>query len=1217
MDTGLTTLVENLARVKGLSEGFEQLAEAKLRALNEINESLTADVKEKLRVGMDFKLVKKGKLFDSKKRSFDERGQEYAVDVVGSIKKGYRLREDKKKTIMVDGKEQERSEWGALNDAYGIIVDLTKKALDQKLPDGTPVYDPRPIVRNGEQIETLDEARRRVNDEIERDIFTPLVREGLLPETFVLDEYSEVAKLIKNSLKAYKETTQRKKDETEEKFAKNNFNAAGGGKKATDRLSGFGGTLGRKVDQRLGDNASDIKRRGKVGIDIIKFGKEGGQAFSSLKGIISGKAFGRAQDFLDPTRPEALKKLSPERMKELGLDSPNALVNNVDEDKIRLQLENQYKQDRLFPKESGNLSGAQSTPMTEADEQRKKNLLNLYETLNSDPVFYTQKSIDLLSDYGGGTVAIIGDITETTKVYGEKVFAKRGGIVVAAGRTAELIDQLLQGVMREGNDLLGTAFEGAYSESFNVAEVMKTLIDEAGDDTTGKVDFAQIAKAYAEPFKKAFAKVSPKPKTEVDDGGEENKPKVDLPALLKSAGELLAMEYAKIAEQEMEGRNKDFQKDLADQPELAFAPLLFAATQCLGKPFDDFKNQITEAAKGGDVARDMMSASLDLGDEAKLDELMRTEDEAKEFQKQLVLIDKGGMSIKSLEAMIQELKESKAVLDLVGTIGKTLFSAPGAPIQIAGRAAKKLTAEVTGEVVMALKAAKLIMELVVNIKKAVDRWSLFSKFKQDVQRSRVAVSSLTSTLQGFFNNKKEQVTLNTINDVLMIVQIAGNIVGSVPTPYTLVIGKTMDKVAGALRQGNKVAGELYNERMLSKGWDATKKALRDPTNRTQGLKALRLNPTLGMHSIAWAAMEKTPPDPIARMFLADLGITEQMLAASGTEQKILEYLQTLLDEDRSLIDFHKIKTKWAPDNPELDLKDWFITVSRARKDAEPPLAGGGDEAVMAAFKAINKRVETLDQLEQRAQTGSIGLLESDLLVDEAEDLCSALDDYEPLTPEGTSHDEMLLVAGGFLKKAGERRNRVMAIANTNMEKASESKESFVKALQEANQELEKIVSCKPEDVTKHFTLKHMVRLRETASKTLFQITFMWNPEKRENLDVAEPLKRCEENVAKLNDIIITYEPRSALPDLEELQDRLDGCEHDLELLDLQNQSKVESVSQTTRACCQTAKKLVEAVTKTGVRDEELTRLTSELKSSTEKMEVKLKNLQQLAKQESN
>jgi hypothetical protein len=78
-----------------------------------------------------------------------------------------------------------------------------------------------------------------------------------------------------------------------------------------------------------------------------------------------------------------------------------------------------------------------------------------------------------------------------------------------------------------------------------------------------------------------------------------------------------------------------------------------------------------------------------------------------------------------------------------------------------------------------------------------------------------------------------------------------------------------------------------------------------------------------------------------------------------------------------------------------------------------------------------------------------------------------------------------------------------------------------------------------------------------------------------------------------------------------------GSEHDLELLDLQNQSKVESVSQATRSCCQTGKKLVEAVTKTGVRDEQLTWLTSEVKSSIEKIEEKLKDLKQLAKQESN
>ncbi|MCE9606153.1 MAG: hypothetical protein K8U03_14750 [Planctomycetia bacterium] len=1212
MEPKLATLVENLVHVKGLSEGFEKLAEAKLSAVNEINESLTDEVKETLRIGMDFKLVKQGRIFDSKKKSIDKRGQEYAVDVVGSIKGGYRLRGTKEKTkkITTDGVERKRSEYGALHEAMGMIIEITGKALAKKLPTGEPVYDPRPIVRNGKSIETEAEARKRVNDEIERDIFTPLVREGLLPETFVLDEYSEVAKLIKNSLKSYKATTQRKKEETEEKFAKLNFNAAGGGKKGTDSLSGVGGQLGRMINQRLGDNAQDIKRGIKVGVDFAKMLKQGAGGYSSVKSVAKGKALERAKDFLDPKRPEALKKLSPLRREELGLTGKNPKpLSEIDTDMIRTQLDQQYRENRYNLLFDNDVSVVEKTPSLDDDKAKKLKIVKIFEAFDSDPVFYTKMGFDTLKDYTECTVGIIKEAGETHKAYTEKVFSKRGGMTVAAQRVAEFIDLRLPAAVVEktGNEALGEAFEGAYTELFDVDEMMEVLVDEFKDDLAGKVDLSKLVAVYADVFKKVFAKVSPKLKTEgKKKEGNEEKPKIDLAAALQATGEVLAKKFTDVANQGMVGNKKEMQKNLEEKPELAFRPLADAAAECLGV---EWPKEFIEAGKDNETVQKMLSASLDLGDEAQLDELMRSEEEAKEFQKALVLVDKGAMSVKTLEAMIQQLKQDKQLFDLIGSIGKTLFTAPGTPVQIVGRATEKLTAEVTGEIMMALKAAKLIMELVINIKKAIDRRTLFNKFKQDTERSRIAVSSLTSTIQGFFNNKKEQVTLNTINDVLMFVQAAGNIVGSVPTPYTLVIGKTIDKVAGALRQTNKVAGELYNERMLSKGWTATKKAINDPTNRAQGLKALRLNPTLGMHSIAWAAMEKTPPDPVARMFLADLGVTEQTLAASGTEQKILEYLQTLLDEDRSLIDFYKINSKWAPDNPQLTIKDWFITVSRAQSDAEPPLAKGGDEQIMNALKAIAGRKLDLNELTKKADKGEIELMLMEELIGEAEELCAALDDYEPVSAlDSQTHDEMLLVAGGFLKKAGEFRDTVLAIANTNTRQALELDEAVVKALNGLNGKIGEILKYPKEEVAKRFAVKKMIQLQNTAKKTIEEVGATRELEKNENSEVLKPLATCKENVRNLSAVIIYCEPRLALDVIEEQQDKLDQCEEiriDL-LMDPGIQKEVAKL-------CDEAGDMIKKISETGTTDKVVIQRSAELKETIERIKKTLENVKQPVK----
>jgi hypothetical protein len=57
-----------------------------------------------------------------------------------------------------------------------------------------------------------------------------------------------------------------------------------------------------------------------------------------------------------------------------------------------------------------------------------------------------------------------------------------------------------------------------------------------------------------------------------------------------------------------------------------------------------------------------------------------------------------------------------------------------------------------------------------------------------------------------------------------------------------------------------------------------------------------------MHAIAWAGAERQPPEPTARMLLNDFGLNEQTLMVSGTEEKVRNYLETLLAEDRSLLE---------------------------------------------------------------------------------------------------------------------------------------------------------------------------------------------------------------------------------------------------------------------------------------------------------------------------
>ena len=313
-----------------------------------------------------------------------------------------------------------------------------------------------------------------------------------------------------------------------------------------------------------------------------------------------------------------------------------------------------------------------------------------------------------------------------------------------------------------------------------------------------------------------------------------------------------------------------------------------------------------------------------------------------------------------------------------------------------------------------------------------------------MKRSKIAVSSLSSTIQGFFDNKKEQITFRTIEDVLTAIQIAAAVLETIPNEYTIAIGKTLSAAASAAEQANKVSEMVYNEKKLSDAWATTKAAMDSPRDRALGLKALRLNPTLGMHAIAWAATEKQPPDPIARMLMNDLGVDEQTMAVSGTEKKVREYLVTLLHEDRSLLDPSKINTDWAPDSFKLTTKDWFVITSRGQREAVPKLRKGDEKKVLQCLKKTD--AHDLKKLAKEAETGEIKSLDITRMISEAELLCSAFRSYVAYTKDGAPHVDMINIADEFAVLANNHLKELQKIAEDNMSAQLKNEEGVVSEL---------------------------------------------------------------------------------------------------------------------------------------------------------------------------
>lgn len=980
-------------------ESYEKLENAKRTALDEAMSGFTPEIKESIREGMSFRVVdKKGKKHE---RTFDKRGQEYSVDTFGATKKG----------LGISKSDKNRAQ-GAMDQ----VVELTRKAIDKlkdlKKPDGTRVY---PFDSDDDDIRL--KAQLEFGDLIEREVFTPLVREGILPENFVIDDYSEVQKLLNGTFESYKATTEESRKEDQLKQAEIRSNAVGTRNKL-DVLAGIGGqveqlqnkAIARVLRKKSLDKQEKIIRNVKFTKDLLSTGGALLKAGITVKGWVPDengerKIIRSQEKFLQPGEfKNQLGEVRNEDGELVATYSPfhddDPLLSDgkkvaMSDDALRMELE-QARRAKLVTDLFDKIS--EKLPFELPTEEVIWMLDNI---VDSDELFYSTEGVGLL-------VSVINDGIVSLALPGHKItttneeldsISKEYEAREAASAAAQAIDTAIaEGIAEAVSDAAGICFEGVFLNEIDLHKLHEF--------TAPANDGDGVAETIADAIRATF--------------------RVAAPSLTEGVYEEFVQAGVEVAKQFKDtAGGKDFKKTIEKLPNQAFAPMVKAARAAV---VDKLPEGIKEKLKDDLTLRKIVAKSLIPDEEKSLEEWEQSEEELRQYETALVLIDDGGVTAaeeRSIERLITELEKDRAVLKLVTNIGSVLTGVGGGGVNIANRMFDKLTDVVAGEILGPLKAAKLIMQFAVSVKKASDRRILLAKFELSLERSKTAVSSLSSTIQGFVNNKEEQITFGDIEAALLAVQAAAAILGSIPEPHVLAIGKTLSACAAGAQELASFAENTYGEKKLKEAWDTTKAALDNPRDRALGLAALRLNPSLGMHAIAWAAMTKTPPDPIARMFLDSAGVSEQSLAVSGTESKVREYLQTLLHEDRQMIDSKKINSDWAPETYRLSMKDWFVITTRAQRDAKPKLKAGPEKSVLEALKKTDKH--QLKKLDGAALKGEVSAEELERHREEAVALCQALKDYRAVSVDNSEHREMAAIADEFLKFAAQHRDKVLEI----------------------------------------------------------------------------------------------------------------------------------------------------------------------------------------------
>lgn len=539
---------------------------------------------------------------------------------------------------------------------------------------------------------------------------------------------------------------------------------------------------------------------------------------------------------------------------------------------------------------------------------------------------------------------------------------------------------------------LGSLFTGLYAASVDKADLGEAVVE----SLKGDVDASRrIAQVLADGFEMAFVKAAPdKQDSTFADLGQ-----------AAAAAIKKAVPRAELTKDKIEGARKSL---VAPVQSALYGVLAGSAA---------LKLLLTDA----NSLKKLTAAVAFADEEALVEQLRENDEEIQEYERQLVMVDEGGAmgaDQKTIEKLITRIQKDREVLAMVLQVSGLITSVVGAGGSVAARASAELTDVVVGEVLGPLRAAQLVVQLSVSIVQAAEHRRLMNIFKENLKRSRRAVSGLSSVVQGFLSSKTEQLANDVIKECLLVAQIAAEIIGSVPEPMTMAVGKTMKGITKAAELGHVYAATVYDENQLAAGWKATIEAINSPKNRVAGLKALRMNPTMGMHAVAWAAMTKQPPDPVARMIANSVGLDEQTLAAGGTEKKVLQYLQTLLADDRELMDPTLLKVNWAPEDIALKGIDWCKILRRAERDAVPELRAGQGSEVLRALSKTDQH--DLDALAQQKKDGTLDATLVDRYDSETKDVVKALKQFKPQTKDGGVHTDVALLVTQFQQLAKAR-----------------------------------------------------------------------------------------------------------------------------------------------------------------------------------------------------
>lgn len=233
--------------------------------------------------------------------------------------------------------------------------------------------------------------------------------------------------------------------------------------------------------------------------------------------------------------------------------------------------------------------------------------------------------------------------------------------------------------------------------------------------------------------------------------------------------------------------------------------------------------------------------------------------------------------------------------------------------------------------VPALGAVSAGIKLAASLFAAGQRAQQLYKWLQVQDDLESAQSSLASSSRNFVKNQGDQLAHYAAQAIWAATELAGEIV-KVAGPAGPA-GAIIAAVATAGSAVQVVIEKHKSREELEAAWKITAKALRNPGNRKLGLQARALNGSLAKYSIAWGAIELK--DPLARNAMKACDLNEASLNDENSNvDKVVAYLESFYEEDPSLYRELDEAPKWVPRDLELSLQSWARLKRRAAQSSQ-------------------------------------------------------------------------------------------------------------------------------------------------------------------------------------------------------------------------------------------------------------------------------------------